>query len=242
MHARQVRWGVLIIAALTGTSLLFASVVGCGGGTTGATNIDDVWDEIKQANENINSLHREIAIYYENTQFGSGQVESMITDSNGEDVYDRTLIFDQVISEDMYFNGKQYSKDVTTNKWEEVPVISNDIGSNEYGPQLLDLLSQASSKQYVGEENIAGKQVKHWHFSLGPAFATSMLVSQPPFDLSQNTGSDVDLWIADNNFYIMRCEIVIHDVLITNEIGTGDLRFVINFSKINEPIEITSPI
>jgi hypothetical protein len=242
MHARQVRWGVLLLAALTGTCLLFVFIVGCGGGTKGAADIDDVWGKITEANENINSLHREIAIYYENTQFGSGQVESMITDSNGEDVYDRTLIFDQVISEAMYFNGKQYSKDITTNRWEEVPVTSSDIGSTEYGPQLLDLLSQASSKEYMGEENIAGKQVKRWRFSLSPEFATNVFLSQPPFDLSQNMGSEVDLWIGDNNFYIMRCEIVINDVLITNEIGTGDLRFVINFSKINEPVEITPPI
>lgn len=247
MRARLFRWAVLTLAVLAGTGVLLLPVAGCGGkkekATTGVTDIDEIWGQIEEANRDITSVHREIAIYYENTQFGGGQVSSMITDSSGEDVHDQTLILNQVVSEAKYVNGRHYERDATTdNVWKEVPVVSGDASTEYTPPRLLDRLSRASSKEYIGTEMIGDQETDHWRFSMQPEFATAMFPSQPPSDFSQNTGSVVDLWIGEENYYIARCEIVIDNVLITNEIGTGDLRFVINFSKINQPIEITPPI
>jgi hypothetical protein len=221
--------------------LLFLVVAGCGGSKKDEKYIDETLGKIIEANLGIASAHTEAAIYYENTQFGSGQVHSMIIDSNEKDAHDQLILFDQVVADSIYVNGRLYDRDVTTNTWQEVPIEPVDY-SSEHQPQMLESLSQASSKEYIGYEMINGLETEHWHFSLNPEFAVNKFLLSLPSDISQNTGSDVDLWIDKDNYYIVRQDIVIHDVLISDEIGHGDLRFVINFSKINEPVEITPPI
>jgi hypothetical protein len=243
MHTRLKGWGITLFAALLGALFLLCLATGCGGGEEAdGIDIDNAWEQIKDANLKIESAQYELAIYYENTQFGSGQVQSMIIETNGEDYHDKLLVFGQVIGEVICVDGRQFEKDVQTNKWEEVPVAPVAFSSTDDFGQWLEQISQASSREFLGEENIAERWTERWHFSLGPEFAMNNLTSNPPSDLAQNSGSDVDLWIDEDEFFILRWEIVIHDVLITQEIGNGDLKFVINTSDINEPIDIAPPI
>jgi len=51
----------------------------------------------------------------------------------------------------------------------------------------------------------------------------------------------VEVWIDSDEYYLLRYEIVIREVIIPEKIGKGDIRFVVNISGVNEPVEIEPP-
>jgi outer membrane lipoprotein-sorting protein len=233
------------VVILLCSSLLLTFVVGCGGSgdsrDISGMSIEEVWQKAEEADAAIDSFHMEIAFYYENTQFGGGQTQSMIVDVNGEDLHEQDLILGQVYFEYKRVGGQQYVKDVESGAWE---VVTTDIpteDASEFTSQFLQLLSLSTSQERVGTETLDEEQAEHFLFSLDPDGVIKLFTSKPSYDFSGNTGGEVNVWIDSNAYYLVRYELVIHNVVIP-EIGNADLRFVVSIRDINEPIEIIPPV
>lgn len=243
MRIRFFRWSALLLVAIAGASVLLAYAAGCGGKKEAKElSIDDMWQKAAEADTNISSWHMEIASYYENTKYGGGQIQSIIIDVNGDDLHEQDLLLGQVYFEYMRVGGKQYNKDMASGNWTEVPATSTGDTASEVTSQFLELPSVAESQEHVGTETIGDQEAERFHFTLTPQSVIGMFATQPSFDFSQNSGGEVDVWIDSNGYYMLRYELLIRNVIIPEQIGTGDIRFVVNIRDINEPIEITPPI
>lgn len=237
----------IVAAGVTACSLLLLAIaVGCGGGTQGTEaasdlGMDEMWARAQEADSGIESWHMEISSYYENTQYGSGQIQSIIIDVNGDDIHEQDLLLGQVYFEYKRVGGKQYNKDMENGTWSEVPAEQETGSASEYTSQFLELPSVAASQEHLGTETIDEEEAEHFSFTLTPEGVTQMFSSQPSFDFSQNTGGEVDVWIDSDEYYLLRYELVIRNAIIPEKIGNGDIRFIVSIRDINEPIEITPP-
>jgi hypothetical protein len=230
----------LILAAVMAAGLV-AAAAGCGGGTAASKmSVEDVWSRAGDSEKTVNSEHMEIAIYYENTKFGSGQMQSLIIDVSGKDFHLQNLLFGSVVSEDIQVGGTHYAKDMGKNTW-STSAAQPDTSTAEVNSQFLELPSIADSYEKVGTEMLGEVQTEHYRFKLSPQAAVQMFPPTPPADFSSTTGGDVDVWITSKDFNMVRYELVIRNVKITDQIGNGDVRFLVNVSKINEPIDIAPP-
>jgi hypothetical protein len=242
MGSKRLRISALCLAVIV-SSLLIAFLGGCGGGGSKASkmSIADVWAKAGDTEKTINSEHMEIAIYYENTTYGSGQARSLIIDINGKDFHLQNKLFGSVVSEDIQVGGKHYTKDMGKSTWSEVQGAPADTSTSNVASQFLQLPSIASSQQRVGTETLDQVETEHYRFSLSPEAAVNMFPPTPPADFSTTTGGDVDVWITSSDFNMVRYELIIRNVKITDQIGIGDIRFLVNVTNINQPIEITAP-
>lgn len=244
MRSIAIRLGVLLLAVLLAGGLLVAFLAGCGGGGSKAQemSIEEVWAKAGDTDKKVNSEHMEIAIYYENTPYGSGQTQSIILDINGNDVHLQKLLFGNVYSEYIRVKGKQYSKEAGQGTWTQVTTAPPDNSASQVGSDFLQLPSLADSQERVGTEMLGDVETEHYHFSLSPQAAINMFPSTPPSDFSSTTGGEVDVWIRSNDFNMVRYELVIKNVHITDEIDNGDIKFIVNVRDINKPIEIKAPM
>lgn len=235
--------GAVILVLTLSLFLLLVSIAGCSGSQEEESkDVEDIWTKAEAADKSITSMHMEIAIYYENTQYGSGQIQSMIIDMNGEDVHEQDLLLGQVYAEFIRVDGKQYSKDMMSEEWAEVPASGVDNAAAEYSSRFLELPSLADSQEYVATEVIDDREAEHYRFTLSPLRVVNMFVSQVSSDFSESTGAVVDVWIDKEDHYLLKYELVVYNAKITDEIGYGDIKFVVNIRNINEPVEIAAPI
>ena len=247
MH-KQARIGKAALAsALLCSALLLAVSAGCGEGTkeseaASELSMDEMWTRAQEADSDIDSWHMEITSYYENTQYGSGQIQSIIIEVNGEDIHEQDLLLGQVYFEYKVVDGKQYNKDMTDGTWFEVPADGDSSSATEYTSQFLELPDLAESQENLGTESIDEEDAEHFKFTLTSDGVNQMFQAQPSFDFSENAGGEVDVWIDSDEYYLVRYELLIRGAIITEKIGKGDIRFVVSIRDINEPIEITPPI
>ncbi len=233
-----------LLLALASITLV---ALGCGGQgkaveNAGEMTIEELWARAQEADSEIRSWHMEIASYYENTQYGSGQIQSIIMEVSGDDVHEQDLLLGQVYSEYMRVGGRQYNKNMANGAWEEVPAEAGSNSAKEYSSQFLELPSLAESQAHLGQEEVGGSKAEHFRFTLAPEAVKAMFAGRPSFDFSQNKGGEVEVWIDSDEFYLLRYEIIIRNVIIPEKIGNGDIRFVVNISRVNETIEINPPI
>ncbi len=233
--------------ALICSLLLLAVSAGCGEGTqeteaASELSMEELWARAQEADSDIDSWHMEIASYYENTQYGSGQIQSIIIDVSGEDIHEQDLLLGQVYFEYKIVDGRQYNKDMTDSTWSEVSVEDGGAGATEYTSQYLELPSLAASQEHLGTEPMDEGDAEHFRFALTSLGVKEMFQAQPSFDFSENTGGEVDVWIDSDEYYLVRYELLIRDAIIPEKIGKGNIRFVVSIRDINEPIEITPPV
>ncbi len=239
--------GLAIVASAMLMAIILITTVGCSGGTgggekAGELSIEELWSRAGEADTAIDSWHMEIASYYENTQYGSGQIQSIIIDASGEDLHEQDLLLGQVYFEYMRVAGRQYSRDMTTGTWSEVEAGQPPAEASEYTSQFLELPSLADTQEHLGTETIDETEAEHFRFTLGPEDVKAMFSTQPSFDLSQNTGGEVDVWIDSDEYYLVRYELMIRNVVIPEKIGNGDVKFVVSIRDINKPVVLTPPI
>jgi hypothetical protein len=246
MRTQTIGRKVALAATLLCLSLLLAFTAGCGSQARedeGAADlsIEEFWERAQGADTSIESWHMEIASYYENTQYGSGQIQSIIIDVSGEDMHEQDLLLGQVYFEYKRVGGRQYNKDMESGTWAEVPAEQSTPAATEYTSQFLELPSLAETQEHVGADTIDGRDTEHFRFTLSPEGVKRMFSAQPSFDFTMNTGGEVEVWIDGAEYYMVRYELVIRDVIIPEKIGNGDIRFVVNIRNINEPIDIKPP-
>lgn len=235
------------LLALSAACLIALVLAGCGGAAGDAeeareVTIDDVWSKAQEAEKELASWHMEIASYYENTAYGGGPIQSIIIEVEGDDLHEKDLMLGQVYSEYIRAGGKQYSRDMASGAWEEVPVEGEDDDPGERFPsQVMELPSLADSQEYMGTESIDSRDAERFRFTLSPAAVREMFAAQPTFDFSQNRGGVVDVWIDARDYYMSRYELVIKNVGIPEQIGIGDIRFVVNIRDVNEDMDIEPP-
>lgn len=217
---------------------LLLAFPGCG---KGEPSLEEIWDNSVKAQENITSLHMEIAIFYQNTKFGSGQIQTYTVDVSGNNVHLQNSIFGHTFSEVIVVGGKQYSRAMGEKKWQEQPVSLTAQSATEQVRGLANLPSVASTKESKGLEKVGGKDTYHLYFGLAPGEIPSLFSNVPVSQLSAASGADVDVWVEKDTYYRIKYEAVIRNVLIEEKIGYGDVRIVTNITEINQPISITPP-
>lgn len=247
MWMRRGRSAPAAALAAMALALILASAAGCGGEAgsgeeAAALSMDELWARAEQADTAIASWHMEIASYYENTQYGSGQIQSIIIDVNGDDLHEQDLLLGQVYFEHKRVGGKSYNKDVASGTWSEVASDEPTAGdASAYTSRFLELPSLADTREYLGRESLGEAEAERFRFTLSPESVRGMFSAQPSFDFSENAGGEVEVWIDSDEYYLLRYELSIKDVIIPEKIGRGDIRFVVSIRDINRPVTITPP-
>ena len=231
------RWAVCILATLLFASVLLA-IPGCFGGEA---SVEEIWEKSQEADNSINSYHMEIAIYYENTDLGGGQIQTYTYDVNGNNVHATGSIFGQSFSEIIVVGGKQYSRMMGEEEWtEQAATIDPQTVSENLGG-FADLPAIATTAENLGVETVDGVEVYHLAFSLDPEDVAGLFQSVDASQLTANAGGNVDVWVEKDTDYRIKYEALVRNVLITQQIGYGDTRLAINITNINEPININPP-
>ncbi|MDI6874736.1 hypothetical protein [Candidatus Solincola sp.] len=231
------RW--LVVAMVSATLCFFlAAFPGCG---KGEPTLEEIWEKSAEAQENVASLHMEIAIFYQNTKFGSGQIQTYTVDVSGNNVHLQNSIFGHTFSEVIVVGGKQYSRAMGQKEWQEQPVSLTAQSATEQVRGLANLPSVASTKENKGLEKVGGKEAYHLYFGLAPGEIPNLFSKVPVSQLSAASGADVDVWVEKDTYYRIKYEAVIRNVLIEEKIGYGDVRIVTNITEINQPISISPP-
>jgi hypothetical protein len=238
MKARYLRYSVVALSILLAAGLMMVVVSGCGGGEM---SIEEIWEKSEEADQSVTSLHMEVNIYYQNTQYGGGLIQNTSIDVSGDNVHAQSSIFGQSFSEVIRVGGQQYSRYLGSDEWAEEPVSISAESVTSQISQFSTLPSVASSSENTGEENVGGVQTYHLSFTLSPQTVSSLFTDVPAEQLSANSGGTVDVWIDTGNFYKVKYEALISNVLITEEIGYGDVRIETTITNINQPITITPP-
>ncbi len=238
MRNRQIKVKVSMAVLLALSCLLFA-FAGCG---KGEPSVQEIWEKSEAAEKNISSLHMEIAIYYQNTKFGGGQIQTTSIDVSGNNVHSTSAIFGQSFSEIVVVGGKQYGRFAGSDKWQEQPVTVTGSTATEQIEGFSRLPEVASSSQNLGLEKINGVDAYHLSFTLSPNEISSLFKNVQPEQLASNSGGKVDVWVEKESGYRVKYEAVVSNALITEQIGYGDIRIVTVLSSINQPISITPPV
>ncbi|OFW55425.1 MAG: hypothetical protein A2W01_06560 [Candidatus Solincola sediminis] len=235
MNTRTGRAAVISIAILLVVTCLLI-LPGCGG----EKGVGDIWQNMLKADRTIRSMHMDIIMSYENTKFGSGQIEGTAVDISGDNVHLQKYIFGLDFAEVVLVNGKQYSRTMGSDKWTETAVNISAQSYAETGISNLPALSSSSENQ--GVETLGGASAYHLTFTIPPENVNSVFSSVPATELAANGGAKVDVWIDKDTFFTLKYEALISNVLITQQIGYADRRMVNTVSKINEDITINAPI
>jgi hypothetical protein len=231
-------WYLTVAAVSLAMACLLLALPGCFGGEPG---VDEIWEESEKAQENITSLHMEITVLYQNTKFGGGQIQTYTVDVSGNNVHLQNSIFGHTFSEVIVVGGKQYSRVMNETKWKEQPASITAQGATEQVGGFANLPSLAASKENKGIEKIGGKEAYHLSFGLSPDSISSLFKSVPVTQLSAAAGGSVDVWVEKETHYRVKYEAMVQNVLITEQIGYGDVRIVTTVSEINQPISISPP-
>lgn len=244
MVSRDLRTLIIVTVSVLFVPALLAA--GCGGSTPQTAEElsgEEVWARTRQAQESLRSWHMEVASYYENTAYGSGQIQTMIIDVNGDRMREQDLMLGQVYSDTVRIGDRYFAKDLKSGSWKEMEVAAEEAATGSeaggYTSRFLELPSLAEEQQDLGTEVIDERQAKHLHFRLSPASVAEMFSDRSAFDLTNNEGGEVDVWIDGEDFFILRYVLVIRGVVIPEQIGRGDVRFVVSFRDFNQDIEIT---
>jgi hypothetical protein len=239
MKRKKMRPGIVAAALTLALSMLFI-FPGCSGDSE--PGIEEIWQNSQQAEGEINSLHMEIAIYYENTQFGGGQIQTTSINVSGNNVQASSALFGQSFSEVVVVNGRQYSRFMQSDEWTEEAATINRQSVTKQVEGFANLPDVASSSENLGLENLGGKEVYHLSFTLTPEEVKRLFSSVQASQLAANAGGDIDVWIEKSTNYRVKYEALIRNADITEQIGYGDIRVVTTITSINEPIAITPPV
>jgi len=225
---------VLLLAAA-----MLVAFPGCGGGIP---SVEELWEESQKAEENINSLHMEISISYENTKFGGGQIQTTSINVSGENVQASSALFGQSFSEVIVVGGKQYSRTMGSEEWTEQTATVNRQTVTQQVEGFADLPNVASSSENLGLENLDGKEVYHLTFTLTPDEVKALFKNVQAAQLAANAGGQVDVWVQEDTKYRVKYEALVKNANITEQIGYGDIRVTTTITSINEPIAIAPPV
>lgn len=211
---------------------------GCGGGLP---SVEEIWEKSLEAENNINSLHMEISISYENTKFGGGQIQTTSINVSGENVQASSSLFGQSFSEIVVVGGRQYSRTMGSEEWtEQAATVNRQTVTQVQG--FANLPAEASSSKNLGIEKLGGKEVYHLSFTLTPDEVKSLFKNVQASQLTSNAGGDVDVWAEEETGYRLKYEALIRNANITEQIGFGDIRVTAVITSINEPISIAPPV
>jgi hypothetical protein len=238
MNRRKTRSAICFVSVLLVVGMLFA-FPGCFGGEP---SVEEIWEKSEEAENNINSLYMEIAIYYENTQFGGGQIQTTSINVSGDNVQANSALFGQSFSEIIVVGGKQYTRTMGSEEWTEQTATINRQTVTEQVEGFADLPNMASTSENLGVESLDGKEVYHLSFTLSPDEIKDVFRNVQPSQLVANAGGNVDVWVEKDTYYRVKYEALVKNASITEQIGYGDIRIVTTITSINEPISITPPV
>jgi hypothetical protein len=237
MNGKYKLAGISLIMVAT-VALLLASAAGCGG----PKSVEEIWKKSLEAQKNITSMHMNVSLYYQNTKYGSGLIQTTSIDVNGENGHLQTTLFGLEFSEVFVVDGKQYSKAAGSDKWTEGSVTQPVQNASQQMEQFSNLPSLATSQENLGVEKIGGVEAYHLSFQVPPQSVGTLFPNVPVSQLSANAGAKVEVWIDKDKYYEVKYEALISNVSITDKIGNGDVRIVSEITEINKPIVISPPI
>lgn len=229
---------VLILLTLFFLSSLFV-LSGCSKGEK-EPSLREIWEKSEKGVD-VKSFTMRLSIHYLNTSFGSGIVQESTIDVNGEDIHIQNSLFGVEFQELIRVGNKQYRKVFNEKKWKEEPVSVNASDVTEIGGRLTELPELAYSSQVEGKEKMGGEEVYHLVFEVSPEQVTRIFPSVPSVNLSGNQGGRIDIWVRTSDFMRIKYEALVKGVTITEKLGKGDVRIVVELTNVNQPVAIKPP-
>lgn len=226
--------------------VISAFILGCGG--DGSSQISYLVNRAAEAGENIDSYHMSMSMLLEDGQSASIKTDELSFDIDGENVRLKEIYYDPqtgqgtLIQEMVRVDGRQYAKDPQSGQWVEEEPSAIEETAATYTSHLKDFLSHSTSGEEVGQEQANGVSADHLRFQLSPQNISDLLPSTPEASLEENAGGQVDVWIDSDRYFPVKYEMVFRHILMGKSIGFADVRMVIDITRINEPIEIKTPV
>lgn len=236
--AKNRRFLSLTLATFLSLSLLVAAT-GCSSGEKEPT-LQEIWEK-SESGVDVKSFSMRLSVYYLNTAFGSGIVQENIVNVNGDDLHVQSSLFGADFLEVIKIGDKQYRKMFNDKKWREEQVSVRASDYSAVGRRLSDLPNLSTGSRLEGKENMGGEEVYHLVFEVSPENVTSIFPSVSTVNLSGNQGARIDVWVRASDYMRIKYEALVKGVSITDKIGKGDVRIVVELSNINQPITINPP-
>ena len=249
---RPVLIGSLVPLALAAVILIpILTIANCGGGNEARKLLD----EASNAAPTMNSYHMTVSSYGQNEEFGKVKAEELSADIDGENLRIKDTVFDQTgqlqaSQEIIKVGDKQYDKDVGSGAWSVGDATINQGDLLAYTNNISDFLKQSGSGKVLGEEEVNGVFAKHLVFTLTSQQVSNLAGGSDSQDSASqststnfnfNEGGQVDIWIDTSTFFPARYEMVFKHIWVSQE-SYADVQYVVEITRVNEPLDIVAPI
>lgn len=241
--ARPVLSWLLITLALAIVILVPILAIGnCGGGGEAR----ELLEKASSAVGGMNSYHMTVSSYGENPDIGKVHTEELAADIDGDNIRIKDTFFDmggqtRGTLEIVKIGNKQYTKDVKSDAWSVDKATLSEGDISAYTKNISDFLTRAGSSKSLGEEEINGITARHLLFTLSPQQVSDLGSGSSSQNFDYNEGGQVDIWIDPSTYYPVRYELVFKHIWVGST-SYADVQYVVNVTRINEPITITPPI
>jgi hypothetical protein len=235
---RIVSWSVIPMSLLL---VLGLALAGCGSGT----NISDILKKSEQAEATITSMHQEVDTIWEQAQAGKGTVATNVINVSGSNMsYTQTLL-GQNLGETIIYNGTQYTKKYGETTWTTTPASSTTPSTATAGvatSQFSNLVNNTQSQKDLGKEMVNGYNCYHFQFELSPDNIRNLIQQVPKENVAANNGGMLDIWIDEQNSYLVKEQAVFNNVTYPNtDLGFINLTILLSRTNINQPVAINPP-
>ncbi len=233
------RWSVIPLSVLL---LLGMALAGCG---SKSSSISDILKKSEDASKTIVSMHQETQLNY-TTDSGSGTMQSQVIDVSGGNIKAQDVEFGTTVLEKVLFNGRQWSKTFPNTVWVEDQNVTNPATSTSGDISKYDTLpTNSKSQKELPKEAVAGYTCYHFQFELTQENVKAIFTQVSQESLANNNGGTVDLWIDENNYYLIKLQGNFDNVNIAANVASlnnVNLQIILLYTQINQPITINPPI
>jgi hypothetical protein len=239
---------VVTILSLPIIFMLLVSI-GCGGNGAGSSEVESMIKRAEEAGEQVDSYHMVLTMYIESGEAGSIITEELVLEISGDDARMLDTIYDPETGESLgseeviRVGDRQYRKNIGGDQWvEDEEATLSEEAAGGYTTYISEFLTNSTSNENLGEEEVNGVVAVHLRFELSPENIRSLMTNVPASSLEGSPGGQVDIWLEKETDYPVRYELLFRGVTLGQYIESADVRIVIDITSINQPVNITAPI
>jgi len=222
--------------------------IGCGEDEAGSSEVEGMIKRAEEAGEQVDSYHMVLTMYIESGEAGSTITEELVLEISGDDARMLDTIYDPETGESLgseeviRVGDRQYRKNIGGDRWvEDEEATLSEEAAGGYTTYISEFLTNSTSNENLGEEEINGVTAVHLRFELSPENIRSLMTNVPASSLEGSPGGQVDIWLEKETDYPVQYELLFRGVTLGQYIESADVRIVIDITSINQPVNINPP-